>query len=88
MKYRNSTELSKYVWQLKESNTPYNIKWSIASKSQAYNNKSKRCNLCLTEKLLIVNANKQMLLNRRPELISKCRHENKFYLRNLKGDYT
>ena len=88
MKYRNSTELSKYVWQLKESSTPYNIKWSIASKSQAYNNKSKRCNLCLTEKLLIVNANKQMLLNRRPELISKCRHENKFYLRNLKGDYT
>ena len=42
-----------------------------------YSNKSKRCHLCLTEKLYLVRAKKPSLLNKRTELISKCRHENK-----------
>ena len=87
-KYQSSTEFSKYIWQLKRSNTPFNIKWSITKKSEAYSNETKRCDLCLTEKLSIINSDKTTLLNKRPELISKCRHENKFYLRNFKGDYT
>ncbi|PIK34222.1 hypothetical protein BSL78_28957 [Apostichopus japonicus] len=49
---------------------------------KAYSNESKRCNLCLTEKLIIINTDKRTLLNKRPELISKCRHENKFYIYN------
>ena len=87
-KYQNSTELSKYIWQLKTSSTPFDIKWSIATRSQAYTNETKRCDLCLTEKLAIIDAEKGTLLNKRPELISKCRHENKFYLRNFKRDDT
>ena len=31
-KYSNETELSKYVWRLKENNTDYTIKWSIIKK--------------------------------------------------------
>ena len=34
------------------------------------------------EKLMIINSKPDELLNKRSELISKCRHENKFYLRN------
>ena len=34
------------------------------------------------EKLMIINSKPDDLLNKRSELISKCRHENKFYLRN------
>ena len=87
-KHQNSTELSKHIWQLKRNKTPFTINWSIASRAQSYNSESKRCNLCLTEKLHILNAEKHSLLNKRPELISKCCHENKFYLRNFKRDNT
>ena len=82
-KRENSTELSKYVWKLKDEHTSYKIHWSILAKAAAYNNKTKRCNLCLTEKLHIIRADTSTLLNKRSELISKCRHENKFLLKNL-----
>ena len=53
-KYSNETELSKYVWHLKENNTDYSIKWSIIENSISYTGGSKRCNLCLEEKLNIL----------------------------------
>ena len=74
-KRENSTELSKYVWKLKDEHTSYKIHWTILAKAAAYNNKTKRCNLCLTEKLHIIRADTSSLLNKRSELISKCRHE-------------
>ena len=49
-KYSNETELSKYVWHLKENNTDYTIKWSIIKNSISYTGGSKRCNLCSEEK--------------------------------------
>ena len=81
--YSNSTELSKHIWTLKDSNTNFTINWSILASAPAYSNKSKRCHLCLTEKLYLTRAKKPSLLNKRTELISKCRHENKFYLANF-----
>ena len=81
-KYTNSTELSKYIWHLKDNSINFNIKWSIISRASPYNNSSKRCDLCLTEKLMIIKSTSNNLLNKRSELISKCRHENKFYLKN------
>ena len=81
-KYTNSTELSKYIWQLRDKKQDYDIKWTIISHARSYSNISKRCDLCLTEKLMIIKANPKQLLNKKSELISKCRHENKFYLRN------
>ena len=79
-KYANRTELAKHIWKLKDNNENYKISWSIISSASAYNNISKRCNLCLTEKLYIIKANKASNLNKRAELISKCRHENKYSL--------
>ena len=61
----------------------YKIDWSILATAPAYSNKRKRCHLCLTEKLYLIKAKKPTLLNKRTELISKCRHENKFYLANF-----
>ena len=87
-KYANSTELSKHIWKLKDDKKDYTIKWSIITSASAYNNRSKRCNLCLAEKLHIIKSDKTNLLNKRSELISKCRHENKYYLMNLKDDIT
>ena len=82
-KYTNSTELSKYIWQLKDNSVNFNIKWSIIARARPYNNTTKRCDLCLTEKLMIIKSNSNNLLNKRSKLISKCRHENKFYLKNI-----
>ena len=76
--HSNSTELSKHIWSLKDNNTDFTINWSILATALAYSNKSKRCHLCLTEKLYLIRAKKPSFLNKRTELISKCRHENKF----------
>ena len=43
---------------------------------------SKRCNLCLKEKFLIIYRPKLSTLNKRNELVSSCRHRNKALLRN------
>ena len=81
-KLSNKTELSKYIWQLKDSNTSFTTKWSIIARARPYHNSSKRCDLCLAEKLHIIKRSNSNLLNKRSELVSKCRHENKFYLKN------
>ena len=87
-KYGNRTELSKYVWSLKREGKIFRVNWDILRKAPAYSNLSKRCDLCLTEKLMIISADKSTLLNKRSELISKCRYQNKFYLSNFVGGVT
>ena len=79
----NQTELSKYVWQLKREGKPHSITWKILRRAASYTTSTKRCQLCLTEKMLIATAEKPTLLNKRSELASKCRHQNKFYLSNF-----
>ena len=77
------TELSKYIWELKDKHTEYQIRWSIAQKLNYYNPVSTSCNLCLLEKLLLCNfSDKSRLINKRLDLVSKCRHENKYILKN------
>ena len=76
----NATELSKYIKTLNDSKTTYSIKWSILDRAKAYSNNSRKCNLCIPEKLYIICKPKMATLNNRSELISKCRHSNKFLL--------
>ena len=52
-KHRNSTELSKHVWNVKDQNTRYCITWRRIKQSTAYSNITKKCNLCLWEKFLL-----------------------------------
>ena len=54
---RNATELSKYIWSLKDSFIPYSISWKIIARANSYSNTTKRCNLCLTEKGFLSYAN-------------------------------
>ena len=81
---KKSTELSKYIWELKDNNIQDNLKWHIASKAHLYACRSKKCDLCLTGKLTIIKADPETLLNTHDELVSKCRHMNKFTLRHFK----
>ena len=71
---RNSTELSKHIWTHKDSNIKHFISWRILSSSSPYNSASKRCNLCLKEKFLIICRPELSTLNNRNELVSSCRH--------------
>ena len=80
---KNSTELSKHIWKLKEKSTPYTITWKVICHAQPYNPTTKRCNLCLWEKYHILTSNKEDTLNSRSELVSTCRHKRKFFLSEL-----
>ena len=79
-KKKNSTELSNYIWKLKDNRTPYEISWHILKHARPYSPRTNRCNLCLWEKYYIITSNKDKILNSRSELISTCRHRNKFLL--------
>ena len=87
-RYSNKTTLSSYVWHLKSvsSETP-NLKWSALRCVTPHSNISKKCLLCLYEKLEIVTyQNQKELLNKRFELLCKCRHANKFLLKDYAGN--
>lgn len=79
---RNSTELSKHIWQLKDKNIDHKITWRILARARPYSNASKRCNLCLMEKFIIICKTGTGTLNRRNELVSSCRHRIKSLQRN------
>ena len=82
---RNATELSKHIWQLKDNNSEYAIKWKILSHAPHCSNRTKRCQLCITEKYFIICKRKCASLNKRNELISKCNHCDKLLLKNVKN---
>ncbi len=87
LRYRtkaNNTELSKYVRSFKDKDIDAEIRWSILDKSPLYKNGSKTCQLCLTEKCHINFHKEGELLNKKCEILSNCRHKNKFLLCNFK----
>ena len=61
--------------------------WKVLRTARTYSNITKRCSLCLHEKLAIITyPYPDELLNRRSELVTKCRHENKFLLKNFNSN--
>ena len=78
----NETELSKYIWTLQDCNKPFQIKWKVLKKCKAYSNISKKCNLCLYEKFIIICKKEFCNLNRRNELASSCPQRNRYVLQN------
>ena len=80
----NVTELSKVVWNAKGAGETPLIECSIVKRVPPYQCGSKICQLCLAEKMSILQADKKNLLNKRSELVSKCRHINKFLLKNVR----
>ena len=83
-----TTALSSYLWDLKENHNQIpKLTWSIVRFAPGYLNISKRCLLCLHEKLLILNYhNPAELLNKRSKLMAKCCHENKFLQINYQNN--
>ena len=73
---RKSTELSKYIWDLKDKGINYEIQWEIMRQSNINMRESGQCNLCLDEKIEILKL-KGSAINKRSEIISTCRHRKK-----------
>ena len=81
---RNETELSKYIWSLKDARKPFRVQWKVLATCKPYDNVSKKCNLCLKENFFIICRNDLCTLNKRNELASSCPHRNRFTLKNFK----
>ena len=56
--------------------------WEILEINQPYNTSTKRCMLCLNEKLAVALHKEDNILNKRTESISTCRHSIKYNLAN------
>ena len=81
---RQSTSLSKYVWTAKERGDNFNIKWDMQQKAFPYKCGTRKCDLCLNEKLLILKSDPEITLNKKSEILNKCRHALKYKLCKVK----
>ena len=78
--YENDTELSQEYWTIKRNHFTPKATWRIIKKCAPFNTTKRKCCLCLNEKFEIASYKGDNLLNKRSELISKCRHQNKLIL--------
>ena len=65
--FKCHTTLSSHIWKLKDKSIPYEVKWSIKARGHAFLGGGRACDLCLTEKLVILTADQNTMLNRRDE---------------------
>ena len=78
---RKSTELSKFIWTLKDKGTQYEIKWDIVRNASPYSPGGKFCYLCTSEAIAIgYYQGENKLVNGRDEVLSRCRHRDKWKL--------
>ena len=82
VKKRKETTLSNHIWKLKEGEVEHEVSWSIAALARPYTKETKRCQLCNMEKTLIARQDTSIALNRRSELMTRCRHRDKYLLTN------
>ena len=82
--HTQKTALSTYVWKCKNTNLDPKITWSVHAKAFPMSSGGTTCDLCLTEKLTILMADPCSTLNRRDEILEKCKHKRKFILGTVK----
>ena len=81
---RYSTELSNYLWQLKDKDKNYKLKWEILCRTKTKPNNNKTCKLCSLEKYEIEKTEKSTSLNKRQERQQPCLHNQKIYFKKIK----
>ena len=79
---QHSTTLSTHVWSLKDQGLEPDVRYRIVARARAYSPVTRRCGLCVAEKLAIAKGDPRFMLNKRSEIAGKCRHKNKFLLEN------
>ena len=81
---RKETELSKYIWELKDKDEAHEITWTIEKAASPYKCGTRRCDVCLSEKMIIATGDPKAMLNKRAEIIATCRHRAKFKYTKVK----
>ena len=79
-KTANQTALSSYVWKLKDKKVPHEIRWSRKARGHPFASGGRACDLCLSEKLIILMADQDKTINKRDELLETCRHKREHLL--------
>ena len=77
---RTQTELSSYIWSLKDNGTPYTISWELVRRAQPFSPITRKCDLCIAEIMEIIYNPGLATLNKRNELFNHCRHRDKVLL--------
>ena len=80
--YRHATTRAEYIWQLKDEGKTYSESWRIIDRASRYNPITKRCNLCLKEKVYIIFHRNLASLNKRivAEFYQPCLHRFQTFL--------
>ena len=81
---RGNTTLAAYVWDCRDRGLNPTVKWEIFRKAKPYKRGQRRCDVCITEKLTILQNTGPNCLNQRSELCSKCPHSYKHKLERVK----
>ena len=81
--------LSSHVWDLEDKKASdkkmdYSIKWKIEKKAMLYRPGASYCDLCVSEKMMILLANPKTSLNKRDEILERCRHRHRYKLGKIK----
>ena len=82
-RYRNSTTLSSFIWQLQEDNTTFQIEWDVVESKKSYRKGQTHCSLCACEKNWIAKFDGPDSLSSHKECVSKCPHKWKFRLARI-----
>ena len=80
---KNNTTLSHYFWRKKLSGEDTSISWKPVSITNPYTRGGQDCSLCLTEKATIARGDPNIMLNKRSEIMKKCRHRLPHMLTNF-----
>ena len=75
-KKAGQTRLSAFIHELKDDGIEYDLNWRIVETANSFD--GKHCELCLAEKTRILFSEDPNLLNKRSELLAKCRHMDKW----------
>ena len=85
--YASSTTLSSYVWEIKNrKNVTAALTWEVLRTAKAYSNIT-NITFLMPPLMIITYLYPDERLNRRSELVTKCRHENKFLLKNFNSNF-
>ena len=81
---RTRCTLSAYlIEQRRRGKDPEEIRWSLIKPVKPRGKGDKYCQLCLSEKAFILRSDPELTLNKRSELLRRCRHRDSLMLGNL-----
>ena len=73
--------LAGYVWKLKDKGIDHSVEYSLLCQTTKYRRGDRRCELCTTEKTLIAKQDPGEL-NKRSEVLIRCKHRDLHLLEN------